>query len=94
MLDGYVLPKGTLVTVPSYLVHRQPDAYPEPEEFMPDRWLSDGELCQHRNPLPMLHTPCQGQLVMHFRNHKSGGMHVGMEDGVLHARICEVAVAC
>ena len=43
VLDGYVLPKGTLLSVPSYLVHRHPDAYPEPEEFMPDRWLSDGE---------------------------------------------------
>ena len=42
VLDGYMLPKGTLVNVPFYLVHRQPEAYPEPEEFLPDRWLSDG----------------------------------------------------
>ena len=55
-LDGYLLPKGTLVDVATYSVHRQAEAYPEPEVFQPDRWLSEGQ--------PFQGSPCSCGLVV------------------------------
>ncbi|WP_049565841.1 cytochrome P450 [Streptomyces sp. SBT349] len=34
------LPEGANVVISSYLLHRNPDRYPEPNRFDPDRWLS------------------------------------------------------
>lgn len=37
-LDGYLLPKGTIVIYSSYLIGHCADVYAEPERFDPDRW--------------------------------------------------------
>jgi cytochrome P450 len=37
---GYDLPAGVKVVPSIYLVHRRPDIYPEPERFLPERFLS------------------------------------------------------
>ena len=37
---GYELPAGVKVVPSIYLVHRRPDVYPEPERFLPERFLS------------------------------------------------------
>ena len=36
---GYELPAGVKVAPCIYLVHRRPDVYPEPERFLPERFL-------------------------------------------------------
>lgn len=36
---GYELPAGVKVAPCIYLVHRRPDIYPEPERFLPERFL-------------------------------------------------------
>jgi cytochrome P450 family 135 len=36
---GYELPAGVKVVPSIYLVHRRPDIYPEPERFLPERFL-------------------------------------------------------
>ncbi len=38
-LGRWTLPAGTRVAPSIYLLGRRPDAYPEPERFMPERWL-------------------------------------------------------
>lgn len=47
--DGYFIPKGTTVFALSHYIHQDPELYPSPEEFRPERFLNDkGEL----NDLP------------------------------------------
>lgn len=37
-INGITIPKDMLVMVPVYALHRDPEFWPEPEEFKPDRW--------------------------------------------------------
>ncbi|XP_059105880.1 cytochrome P450 3A31-like isoform X2 [Peromyscus eremicus] len=39
-IDGVFIPKGSLVTVPIYALHRDPEYWPEPEEFRPESRFS------------------------------------------------------
>nr|BAE78976.1 P450 [Streptomyces sp. KO-3988] len=39
-LGDHLLPAGTNVVFSSYLLHRDPEHYPDPRRFDPDRWLS------------------------------------------------------
>ncbi|MBK9263347.1 MAG: cytochrome P450 [Polyangiaceae bacterium] len=38
-LAGYDLPLGVFLTPCIYLAHRQPDVYPNPTRFLPERWI-------------------------------------------------------
>ncbi|KAK5659568.1 hypothetical protein OQA88_770 [Cercophora sp. LCS_1] len=37
--NGHVLPKGSVVSMTSWLMHRNPETFPDPEKFDPERWL-------------------------------------------------------
>lgn len=37
--DGYHVPKGAVVHVNNYAITRDPAAYPQPDDFVPNRWL-------------------------------------------------------
>ena len=39
-LDSHSLPKGTWVVMSPYVTHRIPELFPEPDQFLPERWLS------------------------------------------------------
>jgi cytochrome P450 len=39
-LGRYSLPKGTTVGFSQYITHHMPDLYPQPEKFLPQRWLT------------------------------------------------------
>ncbi|KAK6501460.1 hypothetical protein TWF481_009298 [Arthrobotrys musiformis] len=41
-IDGKFIPAGVDVGTPIYSIHRHPEAYPRPEEFIPERWI-EGE---------------------------------------------------
>jgi cytochrome P450 family 135 len=40
-IGGWKLPAGVIVTPSIYLVHRRPDVYPEPERFLPERFMDN-----------------------------------------------------
>ncbi|KAL7914400.1 cytochrome P450 [Trichoderma velutinum] len=40
IVDGHLLPVGTVVNMQNYIHHRDPTVYPEPETFNPERWLN------------------------------------------------------
>jgi cytochrome P450 len=40
-IGGYELPAGVTVTPCIHLVHRDPEIYPEPERFLPERFLGE-----------------------------------------------------
>jgi cytochrome P450 family 135 len=40
-IGGYELPVGVSVTPSIYLVHRNPEIYPEPDRFLPERFLDN-----------------------------------------------------
>ncbi|KAF9466030.1 cytochrome P450 [Collybia nuda] len=41
---GYFIPKGTLVLGNAWTILHDPEIYPSPEEYRPDRWLRDGQI--------------------------------------------------
>ncbi|KAI0763594.1 cytochrome P450 [Trametes elegans] len=43
-LQGYFLPAGTTVVTNVWACMHNPDFYPEPERFLPERFIRDGEL--------------------------------------------------
>ena len=42
-IDGQQLPEGTVVGVPHYAIHHNPEYYPQPFEFKPERWIAESE---------------------------------------------------
>ncbi|KAH8377622.1 hypothetical protein KR093_006318, partial [Drosophila rubida] len=47
-----VLERGTKVYIPVNAIHNDPDIYPEPQEFRPERF--EAEACQQRHPMAFL----------------------------------------
>nr|WCC58090.1 cytochrome P450 [Pharsalia antennata] len=48
-----VLERGTRVVIPLYSIHRDPEYYPEPDKFDPDRFSSENKKSRH----PFVHLP-------------------------------------
>lgn len=44
-VDGIRLPEGANCGTPCYSIHRQAEYYPEPESYLPERWI-EGSICQ------------------------------------------------
>jgi cytochrome P450 len=38
--QGFIIPAGTAISMSHFIQHRNPDVFPEPDEFKPDRWCS------------------------------------------------------
>ncbi|EEU33407.1 uncharacterized protein NECHADRAFT_89500 [Fusarium vanettenii 77-13-4] len=45
---GVHIQKGTIVGIQNYTIHRWEPAFPEPERFIPDRWLDDENIEQRK----------------------------------------------
>ncbi|KAL4888249.1 cytochrome P450 [Aspergillus ambiguus] len=48
--QGYFFPKGTVFHANQWAIHRDPETYPDPESFRPDRWL-DPKFPTYQEPL-------------------------------------------
>lgn len=40
VIDGEYIPEGTIVGVSAYAIHRNPEYFPEPDSFYPERWIA------------------------------------------------------
>jgi cytochrome P450 len=47
-ITGVDIPKGQILFVPTWSLHRNPDVWPEPDAFDPDRFLPEREAGRHR----------------------------------------------
>jgi cytochrome P450 len=65
-LGGYFLPKGTVVIVSVSTLHEDPNVFPDPTTFKPERWLDDEEKVakMKQSFIPFLIGPraCTGRL--------------------------------
>jgi cytochrome P450 len=50
-VDGKYIPQGTLVGVSPYVIHHNPEYYPEPFAFLPERWSADSEIGNSKESL-------------------------------------------
>lgn len=44
----FTIPKGTLTFIPVYAIHMDPDIYPEPEKFDPERFSEENKRDRHQ----------------------------------------------
>ena len=49
VVGGYRIPEGSMVLLSSYVSHRHPDLWDNPEGFDPDRWLPERSAGRHKN---------------------------------------------
>ncbi|XP_042148239.1 cytochrome P450 4c3 [Ixodes scapularis] len=46
-LGGTILPEGTVIKIAGYFLHRDPEVFPKPEEFRPERFLPENSKGRH-----------------------------------------------
>jgi len=46
-LDDYTIPAGVTITIPIYRIHKNPDQFPNPENFDPDNFLPERAAKRH-----------------------------------------------
>ncbi|VDI44932.1 Hypothetical predicted protein [Mytilus galloprovincialis] len=94
-VNGYRIPDGVEVTVPIYAMHYDPELWPEPEKFYPERFSAVNK--EKRNPysyMPFGHGPrnCIGmrlanletkmtmvRILQHFRLKPTPDMKIPIE---------------
>lgn len=54
---GLTLPPGTVVGMQNYVHHRDPELFPQPDSFIPERWLEGHELARELKDMNAAITP-------------------------------------
>ncbi|KAG8415885.1 hypothetical protein J3459_013946 [Metarhizium acridum] len=64
----YFLPAGTSVSTAQRMIHYDPDLFPEPDAFMPERWLGDNAQVYKANLIPFGKGPrmCVGMYLSYM----------------------------
>jgi len=67
VVGGYRIPRGAVVEIPIYTVHRDPKLYPDPDAFRPERFVEDSPEAIARHPCA--HIPFGGgrRMCLGFR---------------------------
>lgn len=66
-IAGKYLPAGTIVGVQAYSIHRKPEIFPDPEAFIPERWLQEtDEMRRHFMPFGLGSRVCMGQHIAYL----------------------------
>jgi steroid delta-isomerase-like uncharacterized protein len=62
-IAGFAIPRGALVAISPYLIHRHSDFWEQPQRFAPERFLGDQNATQAYRYLPFGHGPrhCVGR---------------------------------
>ncbi|KAL4738853.1 benzoate 4-monooxygenase cytochrome P450 [Aspergillus similis] len=65
------IPGNTLVSLPAYIAHRDETAFPNPEEFLPERWLSEKakEVQKYFIPFSAGSRGCIGRNITYLEQH-------------------------
>ncbi|XP_043269589.1 cytochrome P450 302a1, mitochondrial [Venturia canescens] len=51
ILSGYHVPKGTAVVTQNQIICRLPEYFPEPDSFLPERWMRDNDDSSIKKPV-------------------------------------------
>ncbi len=60
-MPGFVVKKGMRVEMPIYASHYNPEYFPNPEEFQPERFLKENS----ENIIPYTFRPFGGRFLVH-----------------------------
>ncbi|KAK7022167.1 cytochrome P450 [Favolaschia claudopus] len=64
-IAGRFVPEGTSIAIPCYSLHRNPEYFSYPDQFLPERWLPDSKLERHNvsafMPFSIGPATCAGQ---------------------------------
>jgi cytochrome P450 len=52
VIDKYVIPSGSIVLMSQYVMHRNPQYFPNPKDFDPDRWTKEFKSVLPRSYFP------------------------------------------
>ncbi|KAK7453121.1 hypothetical protein CaCOL14_005034 [Colletotrichum acutatum] len=88
--NGYHLKKGTVVHAVQWAIQRDPETYPEPELFNPDRWL-DPKYPTYKEPLTVYPNLQQFTAFGHGRRICQG---INIAERSLNLKIALLAWAC
>ncbi|KAK9783893.1 putative Cytochrome P450 [Seiridium cardinale] len=69
VVDGITIPAGMTVGTSTYALHRNPDIYPSPDKYRPERWLErpvDPRMLAAFNPFLKGPRACPGKMVAYL----------------------------
>lgn len=53
VLNGYKIPKGTNVVTQNQVICRSPEYFSDPDSFIPERWLRNGDTLKYKSEKPI-----------------------------------------
>lgn len=88
--EGLFIPAGTTIHPNQWAIHRDPSLYPEPETFLPSRWL-ESSYPTYREPLTQ-HPSITNYSAFGFGRRICPGQHIAERS--LYILVARIAWAC